>query len=113
LTETLRRLREARFFAQEALRYRGLPPNAFGGFVPRAATSYATIQIFESLRKAPEEVLALASDLPLKPMRDMRNLLVHAYDEVDIDVLQSTVDNDLPRLVVQLEQLTALIEALG
>jgi uncharacterized protein with HEPN domain len=106
-------LSEARFFAQEAAYYQGLPVEAFAGFEPRAVTSYAIIQIFESSRRVPEEVLALAPDLPMRAMRDMRNLLVHAYNDVDIAVLKSTVDHDIPVLIERIERLAAIAADLG
>ena len=35
----------------------------------------------------------------------MRNRLIHGYDEVDLNFLWSVVQNELPDLITQLEQL--------
>ncbi len=35
----------------------------------------------------------------------MRNRLIHGYDEVDFNFLWSVVQNDLPTLIAQLENI--------
>ena len=37
----------------------------------------------------------------------MRNRLIHAYFDVNLDILWSTVTQDLPALIAQLEQILA------
>jgi uncharacterized protein with HEPN domain len=37
----------------------------------------------------------------------MRNRLVHGYDDVDLDVLWDTIEDDLPPLVKELEAILA------
>ncbi len=44
-------------------------------------------------------------DLPWTDIVGMRNRLIHAYFDVDLDVLWSTVTEDLPPLVPQLEDI--------
>lgn len=41
-------------------------------------------------------------DLPWKRIRGMRNRLIHAYFDVNLDVVWQTIQEDLPGLVVQL-----------
>lgn len=43
------------------------------------------------------------STLPWKEMKSMRNLLIHEYDEVDMEEVWRTVKNDLPDLLIKLE----------
>lgn len=42
-------------------------------------------------------------EIPWSAMVSMRNRLIHGYDTVDLAVLQSTVEVDLPPLVAQLD----------
>ncbi|MFC1713685.1 HepT-like ribonuclease domain-containing protein [Candidatus Poribacteria bacterium] len=38
----------------------------------------------------------------------MRNHLIHAYDEIDVDILWDTIINDIPQLIAELEKLPVL-----
>ena len=38
-------------------------------------------------------------------MRGMRNRMIHGYDDIDMNVVWETVQQDIPRLVAQLESL--------
>ena len=38
-------------------------------------------------------------------MRGMRNRVIHRYDDVDMELVWETVEQDIPRLIVQLEGL--------
>lgn len=42
--------------------------------------------------------------IPWREIVSMRNRLVHGYFQIDLDVVWNTVQQDLPRLIVQLEQ---------
>lgn len=46
-------------------------------------------------------------EIPWAQIVSMRNRLIHAYADVNIEVVWSTVVNDLPALVAQLEALLA------
>ena len=46
-------------------------------------------------------------DIPWSEMRGMRNWVIHRYDDVDMDVVWETVDQDIPRLIAQLEGLVS------
>ena len=43
--------------------------------------------------------------LPWKQMVQMRNVVTHEYDEVNLTVVWETVENDLPGLVTQLQHI--------
>ena len=44
-------------------------------------------------------------DIPWSKMRGMRNWVIHRYDDIDMDVVWETVEQDVPRLIAQLERL--------
>ena len=44
-------------------------------------------------------------DLPWKKMVSMRNIMIHEYEDVDLDIVWDTVKNDLPPLISLLEPL--------
>ena len=45
--------------------------------------------------------------IPWPQIRGMRNRLIHAYFEVDLDILWDTVTHNLPPLLAALEQILA------
>jgi uncharacterized protein with HEPN domain len=55
-------------------------------------------------RQAPEFVTAHPA-LPWNQMRGMRNRMIHHYFDVNVDLLWSTVKEDLPRLKQQIDSL--------
>ena len=60
--------------------------------------------IGEASTKVSAEFVAAHPDLPWKQMRGMRNVLIHGYAEVDLAVVWAIVQEDLPGLIDQLEQ---------
>ncbi|MGH6846959.1 MAG: HepT-like ribonuclease domain-containing protein [Methylocella sp.] len=55
-------------------------------------------------KHAPEFVTA-HPELPWIEMRGMRNKMIHDYFDVDVNVVWSTVKDDLPRLKQQIDRL--------
>jgi uncharacterized protein with HEPN domain len=55
-------------------------------------------------RVAPE-FIAQHPELPWQDMRDMRNVVIHAYFAVDLQIVWRTVQEDLPKLKQQIDQL--------
>jgi hypothetical protein len=55
-------------------------------------------------RMAPE-FIAEHPELPWADMRDMRNVVAHAYFAVNLQVVWRTVQEDLPKLKQQIDQL--------
>jgi uncharacterized protein with HEPN domain len=43
--------------------------------------------------------------IPWPQIVSMRNRIIHAYDDVDFDVLWNTIDLDLPPLIEQLQKI--------
>jgi uncharacterized protein with HEPN domain len=55
-------------------------------------------------RMAPE-FIAQHPEVPWADMRDMRNIVVHAYFDVQLQVVWRTVQKDLPKLKQQVDRL--------
>ena len=45
------------------------------------------------------------SDIPWHLMRGMRNRLIHDYNEIDIDLVWQTIQNDIPDLKKKIEDI--------
>ncbi|MHB9038055.1 MAG: HepT-like ribonuclease domain-containing protein [Armatimonadota bacterium] len=64
------------------------------------------IQIIgEAASKIGEEFRARHSQVPWRAIASMRNTLVHAYFQVDLDEIWSVIQNDLPLLKQQVTQI--------
>lgn len=61
--------------------------------------------IGEAASHIPESIQSKYPEIPWIQMKGMRNILIHEYFGVDIDVLWQTVIDDLPRLKKQIETL--------
>jgi len=48
------------------------------------------------------------SHLPWKEMKGMRNLLIHEYDDINLDEVWNTVKTELPTLIKQIQELNLL-----
>ena len=46
-------------------------------------------------------------DIPWSKMRGMRNRVIHRYDDIDMEIVWETVEQDIPRLITQLEGLVS------
>jgi uncharacterized protein with HEPN domain len=58
--------------------------------------------IGEAARRVSDETRAAIPSLPWHQMVGMRNIIVHEYDDVDLDVVWDAVTRDLPPLVADL-----------
>ena len=61
--------------------------------------------IGEATRHIPKGVQLDHPEIPWTRMRDMRHVLVHRYEIVDLPTVWSTVQNDLPPIVPLLSKL--------
>ena len=63
-----------------------------------------TIQdLGEAANQLTDDFKAAHPDIPWRDMTDMRNFIVHAYFDTDLDTMWKTVQEDLPALITQLE----------
>ncbi len=63
--------------------------------------------IGEAAAGLPPEICALAPGIPWGDLRGMRNVLVHEYFGVSLEIVWQTVQDDLPQLREQLADLLA------
>lgn len=59
--------------------------------------------IGEAAGKVSAEIRTQYGSIPWQDISGMRNRLIHAYFDIDLDVLWSTITKDLPLLKTELE----------
>ena len=59
--------------------------------------------IGEAARRLSPEVHNIFPEIPWKLITAMRNILIHDYDDVDLNVVWDTTQRDLPPLIARLE----------
>ena len=69
------------------------------------AVLYNFIIIGEASANVPAEVQSRYFDIPWRLMSDMRNVMAHEYFQISLRLVWSTVQNNLPMLVPQLQNL--------
>ena len=60
--------------------------------------------IGEAAKQLPQEFREAHPQLPWREMTGMRDLLIHAYHRVDLDLVWSTVEDSLPALLSWIEK---------
>jgi uncharacterized protein with HEPN domain len=111
----LERLRDARDYARYALdNAHGLPPEILADAnQPQHAALFDLVIIGEALNKVSREVQKAAPDLPWRQIIDMRNIIVHSYWTIDLEIIADVVNNRLEPLMKQLEELIGFVERAG
>jgi len=61
--------------------------------------------IGEASRRVSPETRDAFPGIPWSEMVGMRNLMIHDYDDVDLEIVWDTVQCDLPRLIALIEPL--------
>jgi uncharacterized protein with HEPN domain len=69
------------------------------------ALSRLVEMIGEAAHRVPDDIQAKYPDLPWLQVVGARNRLIHGYDSVDFDILWNIVEQDLPKLIIQLQQI--------
>jgi uncharacterized protein with HEPN domain len=66
--------------------------------------------IGEAARALPQDVRALAPDVPWQKIIGMRNVLVHGYFEIDTDIVWDAATRDIPALKPHVQRLLKTLE---
>jgi uncharacterized protein with HEPN domain len=99
------RLRHMRDAARQALQFcqRRTRADLDADAMLRFALLHAVTIVGEAAAQVSDPSRAEMPDLPWRAIVGMRNRLVHAYFDVDADVLWSSVNDKLPELVQRIE----------
>ncbi|MBI3119566.1 MAG: DUF86 domain-containing protein [Candidatus Hydrogenedentes bacterium] len=88
----------------------------FDEFQRDRRTSFAVITclsvIGEAAKLVPSAVRQSYPGIPWNKLRRMRNILVHEYDRIPMDVIWKTTQQDLPPLLPELRRILLQAEAL-
>lgn len=63
--------------------------------------------IGEAAARVPAEIQERYPDLPWAAIRGMRNVVIHEYPSVDLEIVWRTVVEDLPGLKLRVEEILA------
>ena len=67
--------------------------------------SFRLIQIQENAKKLTEVYKASHQTIPWTDIAGLRNRIVHDYGNVDLDIIFSTLTDDVPWLIAELERI--------
>jgi uncharacterized protein with HEPN domain len=65
----------------------------------------------EAASKVSPEICSHFHNIPFSKMISMRNRLIHAYFDVDLDIVWTTIEDDLPSLLSALDKALAEIDS--
>ncbi len=106
------RLRDAREFARYAQdNAGGLTAEVLADAKqPQHAALYNLVIIGETLNKVSGEIKTAAPALRWRSIADLRNLIVHAYWQIDLEIIADVIQNRLDPLIGELDRLIAFVE---
>jgi uncharacterized protein with HEPN domain len=99
--------------ARLALEFRGRAEKAvfLGDLKTQAAVLHELLVLGEAVKRLSVAFREQHPDVPWKAMAGMRDRLLHGYDDVDLDLVWKTLDEDLPGLVDRLKGLAPRSDA--
>ena len=99
------RLRHMIEAAQEAVGYvEGLSREAFDSQRPLQHSVVRCIEVIgEAASRISPELRKAHPTIPWQDMTGMRNRLIHAYFDLDLDLIWQTANEELPNLIPQIE----------
>ncbi|MEK7218682.1 MAG: HepT-like ribonuclease domain-containing protein [Patescibacteria group bacterium] len=61
--------------------------------------------IGEAAKRVPESFRKEHALIPWKEMAGMRDMIIHEYDEIDIDAVWGTIEKDIPKALKDIDRL--------
>jgi uncharacterized protein with HEPN domain len=68
---------------------------------------YNMAVIEETARRVPPDIRVLYPEIPWREMGDMRNVVIHEYFGIDLQIIWETIQHDLPPLAPLLRKIIA------
>jgi len=108
----LERLRDARDFARHAQNNAGgLSAEILAqALQPQHAALYNLTVLGETLGRVSAAVRSAAPEIPWQAIIGLRNLIVHAYWQIDLKIIADVIKNRIDPLLNQLDQLIEIVE---
>ena len=76
-----------------------------GDLKTQSAVLHQLLVLGEAIKRVSAYARAAHPEVPWRRIAGMRDVLIHAYDEVDLAAVRSTVRDDLPALLAQLRSM--------
>ena len=73
--------------------------------VVRYAVERSFTIIGEATKRIPEEERVKYPSIPWQEMAGMRDRVVHEYDEIDLNVIWKTIQNDIPSVLPEIDRI--------
>lgn len=70
-----------------------------------SAILYQITIIGEATRRISQDFRNQYPAIPWREMAEMRNIIVHEYDQIDLDIIWDVIENKLPELTILLNSL--------
>lgn len=77
-------------------------PSFLGDEKTQAAVLHQLLVVGEAVKRLSDEFRAARPEVPWKRIAGMRDVLIHAYDAVDVESVYATLKKDIPDLIDQL-----------
>ena len=108
----LARRRDARRVAQDAISHAiGLSPEGLAGArQPQHAAFYALMVVGEALAQIPIDLRNEAPGIGWKSIIGLRNHLIHAYWQIDLEIIADVIKNRIDPLLAELDKLITFVE---
>jgi uncharacterized protein with HEPN domain len=74
--------------------------------------TYRILVLGEASKRLSAEFRESYSDIPWRQIAGMRNMLVHEYDQIDLEVLWDVLQNNIPNLLERLDEILNQIDSI-
>jgi len=86
----------------------------YAQFVPDTLVVYATVRALEILdeaaKRVPDDARAMEPSMPWRQMAGMRDVIIHKYDDVDLEEVWKVVKGQIPDFLPRLGALQRRLE---